>query len=84
MPRLELTEEQVIELVRQISPERRREALLVLAEDTPARREARMEYAEAQLRSICAEQGQNWATMTEEEREALIDDLVHEDRKCPG
>ena len=84
MSRLELTDEQVIESIRQMPPERRRAALLVLAEDACARRETRLEYAEAQLRRICAEQGRDWDAMTEEEREAFIDDLVHEDRKCSG
>lgn len=82
MPELKLTDEQVVELIRQMSPERRRKALLALAEDACARREVRLEYAEAQLRQICAERGRDWDAMTEEEREAFIDDLVHEGRQC--
>ncbi len=58
--------------------------MLALAEDARARREARLEYAEAQLRRVAAERGQDWDAMTEEEGEAFIDGLVHEDRKCPG
>jgi hypothetical protein len=84
MPSIELTDDQVIELIRRMPPERRRAALLALAEDARARREARQEYAESQLRRVSAERGQDWDAMTEEEREAFIDGLVHEDRKCPG
>ncbi len=80
MPTLTLTDEQVIELVKQLPPERKRVALL--AEDACARREARLDYAEAQLRRLCAERGRNWDAMSEDEREAFIDDLVHEDRPC--
>ncbi|MBI2877396.1 MAG: hypothetical protein HYY20_10985 [Candidatus Tectomicrobia bacterium] len=84
MPTLTLTDEQVVELVRQLSPERKRAVLLALAEDARARREARLEYAETQLRCLAAERGLNWDAMSEEEREAFVDDLVHEDRRCAG
>jgi hypothetical protein len=82
MPTLELTDEQVMELVKQLPPERKREALFALAEAARARREERLDYAEAQLRRLCAERGLDWDAMSEDEREAFIDDLVHEDRQC--
>ena len=84
MPTLTLTDKQVIELVKQLPSEYKRVVLLALAEDARAQREARMEYAEAQLRRLCHERGHDWDTMSEEEREAFIDDLVHEDRPCTG
>jgi hypothetical protein len=37
---------------------------------------------EQQMRRLCAERGLNWDTMTEEERESLVDDLIHEYRAC--
>lgn len=83
MPTLELSDQQVVELVKQLDPERKRAALMALAADAIARREQRMQYAEGQLRRLCAERGLNWDKMSEDEREAFIDDLVHEDRKCP-
>ena len=82
MPMLELTDQQVVELVKQLPPERKREALLALAAEASARRDERMEYAEAQIRRVCAERGRDWDKMSEDEREAFIDDLVHEDRAC--
>lgn len=82
MPTLELTEEQVLELVKQLPPERKRAALLALAEEAQARREERLDDAEAQLWRLCAERGLDWDAMSEDEREAFIDDLVHEDRPC--
>lgn len=84
MPTIQLTDTQVIELVKQLPPERKRAALLILAETTRAQREARVDYAEAQLRRLGAERGQDWDAMSEEAREAFIDDLVHEDRPCAG
>lgn len=82
MPTLELTDEQVVALIKQLSPERKKSALLALAEDARARREERMGYAESQLRQLCAQRGLNWDAMSEEEREAFIDNLIHEDRGC--
>jgi len=82
MPTLELTDQQVVELVKQLPPERKREALLALATEASARRDERMKYAEAQIRRVCAERGLDWDKMTEDEREVFIDDLIHEDRAC--
>jgi len=82
MPILELTDEQVIDLVKQLPPERQRAALLALAEGAGERRAERVKYAEAQLRTVCAARGLDWDKMSEDEREAFIDDLMHEDRPC--
>lgn len=46
-------------------------------------RTALMDYAELQLRRLCASRELNWDAMTEDEREAFVDTLIHEDRKCP-
>ena len=82
MAMVELTDEQVLSLVRQLPPVRQRAALLALAAGAAERRAERMEYAETQLRRICAERGLDWDKLSEDEREAFIDDLVHEDRAC--
>ena len=82
MPTLELTDQQVVELVMQLPTEQKRTALLALANDAAARRDERMEFAQAQIRRVCAERGLNWDKMSEDERESFIDDLVHEDRPC--
>jgi hypothetical protein len=82
MPTLELTGEQVVELVKQLPPEWQREALLALAAGARQSREQRMKYAEQQLRRVCAERGLDWDKMSGEDREAVVDDLMHEDRAC--
>ena len=82
MPTVNLTDEQVIDLVTQLPPEQKRAALLALAKDADIRREKRLDQAKAQLRRLCAERGLNWDAMGEDERETFIDDLIHEDRKC--
>ncbi len=78
MPMLELTDDQVMELVKQLPSERQRAALLALAAGATERRS----QAEGQLRRLCNERGLDWDKMTEDEREGFIDSLVHEDRPC--
>ncbi|MXZ11538.1 MAG: hypothetical protein F4Y79_19110 [Gemmatimonadetes bacterium] len=51
-------------------------------EQAEVNRTARMDYAEAQFRKLCASRGLDWDTMTEAERENFVDDLIHEDREC--
>jgi hypothetical protein len=82
MPILELTNDQVISLVRQLPPERQMEALLALAQGAQTRRIDRLQFAEQQLRRLSADRGRNWDTMSEDEREAFVGELVHEDRPC--
>jgi hypothetical protein len=79
---VELTKEQVFDLVRQMAPAQQREMLLWLAHSGPQQRAQRQEFAEAQLRRLCAQRGRDWDAMNTDEREAFIDDLIHEDRQC--
>ena len=82
MPMLELTDQQVVDLVNQLPTKRKRTALVALASEATTRRDERMLLTEAQLRRLCAERGRDWDQLSEDEREVFIDDLVHEDRPC--
>jgi hypothetical protein len=82
MPILELSETQVVDLIKQLPPDKQRAALLALAEGASQRREERMKLADAQIRRLAAERGLDWEKMSDDEREAFIDDLMHEDRPC--
>jgi len=75
---LELTDEQVLSLVRQLPAQRKREALFALAEDAEARHDERMRLAETRLRRLCAERGLNWDHLSEDQREEFVDRLLHE------
>ena len=79
---LELTKEQIFDLVRQMPAEAKREMLLSLAANAPADRAKRQQFAEEQLRRLCAARGLDWAALSADQREAFIDDLIHEDRTC--
>jgi hypothetical protein len=82
MPILELSDAQVVELVKQLPPERQRAALLALATGAAQRRDERMQYAEERLRRVTSERGLEWDKMSEDHRQDFIDDLLHEDRQC--
>ena len=79
---LELTTEQIIDLVQQMPPEEKFLVVRALTKETPAEREERMKYAESKVRQLCTQRGLDWDAMTEDERLYFIDDLVHEDREC--
>ena len=76
---LELTDEQVLSLVRQLPAARRRGALMALAQEGEIRREERLQLGEAQLRKLCSERGLDWDSLSEDEREKFVNRLLHED-----
>jgi hypothetical protein len=78
MSTLELSDEQVISLVRGLPAERKRAALLALAQEAQAGREDRLRWAEAQLRRASAKRGLDWDRLSEDERESFVDVLLHE------
>jgi len=81
MPAIELSDQQVVDLIRQLPPGPKLEALFALA-DGALKREHRRQYAEDQLKKLALERGLDWSKMSPDERESFIDDLVHEDRPC--
>lgn len=84
MPKLELTDEQVIELVKQLPPNQQEVLFKFLLMRRWGAWEELSRYGQEGARRAAAERGRDWEAMTEEEREAFIDDLVHEDRGCSG
>jgi hypothetical protein len=78
MSGVELSDEQVISLVRGLPAERKRAALVALAQDAQVGREDRLRFGEAQLRRACAERGLDWDRLSEDERESFVDRLLHE------
>lgn len=82
MPTIDLTPEQVIELIQQLPVPARQKALGVLVGGLVADGQRRSESLEAGVRSACQERGLDWGAMSEDERERFIDDLLHEDRSC--
>ena len=79
MPTLALTNEQVMELVRQLPGEQQAELFKMLLIQQWGTWEALSSYGSERVRVAAAQRGRNWDNMSEDEREAFIDDLVHED-----
>lgn len=75
---LELSEVQVVQLVRGLSPEFKAAVLRALIPDFDAGEEL-LSYGSARIRELCARRGIAWDALSEEERERLIDQLLHED-----
>jgi hypothetical protein len=75
---LNVTSDQVTDLVFQLEPEARRDLLRKLwAERKEFWAEIRSK-GEGRMRSLATERGRDWDTMSEEEREEFVDDLLHE------
>jgi hypothetical protein len=82
MPMLELSDEQVIELAKRLPREKQNALLRELLLLRWSNWESLSQYGQARVRELAAQRGLNWDTMSDAEREAFVDDLVHEDRGC--
>ena len=80
MVTLKLTDEQVIELVKQLPPEGKQAVLDALGSESEIWWQITLGQGENQLRRLCAERNLNWDTMSEEERERFVGKLLYEDR----
>lgn len=79
MATLILSDEQVIELVKQLPVGQQVEVFRFLLLQQWGKWESLSRYGAEKARLVAQERGLNWDTMTEEEHEAFIDDVVHED-----
>jgi len=79
MATLTLSNEQVVELVKQLSVEQQIEVFRFLLLQQWSKWESLSRYGTNKVRLIAQERGYDWDTMSEEERESFIDEVVHED-----
>jgi hypothetical protein len=75
---LEVSESQIVEWVQQMSPEGQYEVLRALIPRLDAF-DTLVDYGRERIRDLCAGRGVDWDSMTEQDRERLIDELLHED-----
>lgn len=78
MPVLNISNEQVVEMVKQLPPEQKTEIFQFLLLQNWEEWESLSQYGTAKIRIIAKEYGYNWDLMTETEREEFIDQVVHE------
>ncbi len=79
MATLILSDEQVVELVKQLSLEQQAQVFRFLLLRQWSKWESLSHYGVDKVRLVAQERGYNWDVMSEEERESFIDDVVHED-----
>ncbi len=79
MPILTLSNEQVVDLVKQLPVGQQLEVFKFLLLQQWDRWALVSNYGVDKIRLIARERGCNWDAMTEDERETFIDDMVHED-----
>jgi hypothetical protein len=77
MPQIEVNEEQVLRALDQLSPTARRAALAKLIRGYDAL-DRLVERNRGRIETLCRERGVEFARLTEEERERLIDELLHQ------
>lgn len=78
MATLSLTDEQVVELVKQLPPQSKQRVLADLTAERDEWWRSAANEGEKRIRSIAADRGLDWETMSEIEREAFVDELLHE------
>ena len=74
---LRISERQLVRLVKKMSPAGKLEVLRALMPGYE-RVEEMWEYGAERMRVLAAERELNWDLLNEDEREQLIDDMLHE------
>ena len=74
---LEVPEAQIVRWVRQLSPAAKHSVLKILVPRLDEV-ESLVDYGEQQVRELSARRGLTWDRLTEDQREQLIDTLLHE------
>ncbi|MCX6029319.1 MAG: hypothetical protein NT169_08455 [Chloroflexi bacterium] len=74
---LEVPEAQIIRWVGQLSPVAKRDVLKLLVPRLDEA-ESLVDYGEQRMRELSARRGLNWDRLPEDEREQLVDALLHE------
>ncbi len=79
MAALQITDDQIVDLVRQLPPATRADLLLKLS---TAGRQSRTEIRtrmERRIREVCRERGLDWDSMDDEARQDFVEDWLEED-----
>ena len=80
MPNLTVSNEQAIKLVKQLPKAQQQEIFRFIKQRQKRNTEAITDYGSQQAKIVAAERGYDWDTMTEEEKEECIDEIVDEEQ----
>jgi len=78
MVTLTLSDQQIVDLVKQLPPTSKRAVLDVLIAERELWWDMTLVQGEQKLRKLTKERGLDWDKMSEDEREGFVDDLLHE------
>lgn len=78
MATLSLTDEQVVQLVKQLPPQSKQRVLVDLTSERDQWWQTAAREGEPDMRRLASQRGLDWDSMSEDQREALVDDLLHE------
>ena len=77
MATLSLTDEQVVQLVKQLPPQSKRRVMADLTAERDQWWQTNARDGEHDMRQLASTRGLDWETMTEAQREAFVDDIFH-------
>jgi hypothetical protein len=77
VPWIEVSDEQILKSLDSLSPEGRRQAVLRLIAGANVL-DRTIDKFQPRLIELVEERGLNWAQLSDEERERLVDDILHE------
>jgi hypothetical protein len=77
MPKIEIPEEQILDALNDLSPHARREALRRLV-PRASYLERAIERNGPRIEALARNRGLDWAALGDDQREQLIDELLHE------
>ncbi len=77
MPQIDVSEQQILDALDRLSPKGRREAVRRLIASASALDRA-MENLQPRVAELARQRGLDWAKLSDEERERLVDDILHE------
>jgi len=78
MVTLTLTDEQVVELIKQLPPNSKQAVLNALIGERELWWDMMITQGEGKLRELASQRGLDWDKMPETEREGFVDILLHE------
>jgi len=77
MPQIDVSEQQILDALDRLSPKGRREAVRRLIASASVLDRA-MENLQPRVAELARQRGLDWAKLSDEERERLVDDILHE------
>ena len=77
MPKIDVPEDQILKSLDQLSPNARREALRRLLQ-TVEYLDRAIDRNRSRIETLARERGLDWESLTEEQRENLVDQILHQ------